>query len=203
MKTNPVKQLINQKYIPALALEALKSRDYPEAIRTCRSYLNEQPDCLSAKIILARSLFLNGQTDEAENRFYGILKADPENMVALKFIGDIKFGEGDETTAMEYYNRILKIEPFTTGLSSPYSPPQSERTRVINLKRKAEEVIEDPVGRLPFKTETMGDLLLKQGHPRLALAIFKELAEKTGNSRLREKFEKTKIALNGGKDSDV
>lgn len=203
MKTNPVKQLVNQKYIPALALKALENKSYQEAIRACRSYLNERSDCLSARIILARALFCNGQADEAENHFYGILKVDPENMVALKYIGDIKFGEGDETTAMEYYNRIIKIEPFTTGLYSPYSPPQREKTRVISLKRKAEEVAEDPVGRLPFRTETMGDLLLKQGHPRLALAIFKELAEKTGNSRLREKFEKTKIALNGGKDNDV
>jgi len=43
---------------------------------------------------------------------------------------------------------------------------------------------------LPFDTETAGDLLLEQGHTRMASRIFKNLFEKNESPRLLEKLEK-------------
>ncbi len=48
--------------------------------------------------------------------------------------------------------------------------------------------IRAPLRPIPLYTETMGDLYLKQGYPRLAAEVFRTLNEKNENPRLAEKF---------------
>ncbi|PKK84653.1 MAG: hypothetical protein CVT49_02195 [candidate division Zixibacteria bacterium HGW-Zixibacteria-1] len=203
MTVNLLSDLASKGYWPALAMEYFLEKKYARAIELCMIRLKEYPEILSGRIVYARSLYHTGQYEAAEEQFYKILQYDPDNLVALKYLGDLKFKAGEETTAFAYYSKIIEIEPNTNALSSPVNFDKSkavELTRVLVLKKKTEEtditdIKELPLRELPFKTETLGDLLLKQGHPRLALQIFQELAEKNGNPQLLEKIEKTQQSI--------
>lgn len=200
MEENLKTELSSKDYWPAVAMKYLDEEKYSRAVELCNLRLKEYPESLSGRIALALALFYSGQFDSAEMQFYDILKRDPENMIALKYIGDIKFRMGDEATAISLYERILQIDPLTNGLSSPVKRKQIEETKVLTLKKGREEITTENTNlrEIPFKTETVGDLLMSQGHTRLALEVYRELA-RSGNPRLTDKFEKAKEALKTGK----
>jgi len=192
-------ELSSKGYWPAVAYEYFRQEKYDRALELCRRRLSENPGLLSGRVILARALYESGDTASAEDEFYGILKSDPENLVALKYLADIKFKNGDEATALSLYERIQKIDPHSPGLWCSLRKESGGRvTRSVTLKRGAEETSgkNGQTRDLPFRTETMGDLLLSQGHTRLALQVYEELAESEINDRLAEKMERARSQLN-------
>ena len=168
-------------------------RKYSRAIELCQLRLIEHPDILSGRIILARALFHSGQYETAEKQFYKVLQIDPDNIIALKYLGDLKFRTEDEITAFSYYARIQQMAPLTSGISSVIDAKPIGGIRVLTLTRRGDEYMSNhaELRRIPFKTETLGDLLLAQGHPRLAAEIFRGLAEDTANTRIKEKLDRT------------
>jgi tetratricopeptide (TPR) repeat protein len=193
MSNSLLLELSHKGYWPAVAMEYLLERKYSRAIELCQLRLTEHPDILSGRIILARAFFHSGQYEVAEEQFYEMLQIDPDNLVALKYLGDLKFRMGDEITAFSFYARIQQMAPLSGGISSfIYNKPVTE-TKVLALHRGREEYrsSHEELRRIPFKTETLGDLLLAQGHPRLAAEIFQILAEDTANNRIREKLDRT------------
>lgn len=151
----------------------------------------EEPDLLSGRIIYARSLYHAGQMEAAADQFYLVLVRDPENVVALKYLGDIKFAQGDEFAAMANYERVLEIDPYCRGLASAVEPRRKETTTTITLRHAGEPADHGAPAALrqvPFVTETMGDLYLAQGHPRLAAVVFRSLQQQVENPRLAEKL---------------
>ncbi len=120
-----------------------------------------------------------------------MLVRDPENLVALKYLGDIKFAEGDECAAMANYGKVLELDPFNRGLFSIVRNRPRETTTTITLHHAGETAeAGTPVAlrQVPFVTETMGDLYLAQGHSRLAAAVFRSLQQQAESPRLAEKL---------------
>lgn len=192
MNSDLTGDLSTQGYWPAMAREFLEKRQYSRAIEICTTHLENEPDTLSGRIVLAMALYNSRQFKEAEEQFYNILRIDPDNIQALKYLGDLKFRFGDEYAANSFYSRVLKLDPYTRGLKSAVAEKTTGETKILTLKRDFEESERGPerLRQLPFKTETAGDLLLAQGHTRLANEIFRELAEKTADPRLYEKLQK-------------
>jgi tetratricopeptide (TPR) repeat protein len=190
-------ELASKGYWPAVAMEYLHDEKYSKAVELCRMRLKEYPEILSGHIILARALYYSGQYDASEEEFYKILGKDPNNSAALKYLGDLKFRAGEEITAFSYYGKVLDIDPYSKALKSPIKNSIVEETKILTLKRSKEDIeIDDTELReIPFKTETVGDLLSSQGHFRLALKVFQHLAGESPNPRILEKLEKTKTAL--------
>ncbi len=186
-------ELSSKGFWPALAMEYLLERRFSRAIELCQPRLKESPDVISGRIILARALLHSGQYEAAQEQFYKVLQIDPENLVALKHLGDLKFRTGDEILAFSLYSRIQQIAPFTRGIESLISDQPVDETKILTLYRKGEqpESSKEELRRIPFKTETLGDLLLAQGHPRLAIEVFRELEEKTQNPRIKEKLDRS------------
>jgi len=204
--TNEVTSELSAKgYWPAVAYEYLIAGRYSQAVELCTLRMKENVGMLSGRIILARALYHSGQVADAEEQFYAVLRRDPENLVALKYLGDIKFARDDEATAMAYYAKIQQIEPRTSGLACAIEKTSTETTRVLRLKR-GEELspgIRDRLKELPIHTETTGDLLRAQGHHRLALAVYRELAERGQHPRLLEKIEELETTLKNGRNKRV
>jgi len=190
-------ELASKGYWPAVASEYLKDKKYSKAVELCRLRLKEYPEILSGHVILARALYHSGQYEAAEEEFYNILAKDPNNSTALKYLGDLKFRNGDQITALSYYEKVLEIDPYSKALVSPIEREVTETTKVLTLKEGREDVeIDDTdLREIPFKTETVGDLLTSQGHHRLALKVFQHLADDSPNQRILDKLEKTKTAL--------
>ncbi len=179
-------------YWPAIAKGFLEKRQYSRAVELCTKNLREEPAVLSGRIVLALALYYSEQIEEAGEQFYRILQIDPDNIVALKHLGDIKFRSGDEHTAFSYYNRVLKLDQFTESLKCGLSGHSKKETKILTLARDGEnfEKGHDRLRQIPFETETAGDLLLAQGHARMAREIFRNLLKVNNSPRLAEKLEK-------------
>ncbi|RKX19239.1 MAG: hypothetical protein DRP51_07760 [Candidatus Zixiibacteriota bacterium] len=195
MNNDLTSELSGKGYWPAKAKEYLDKREYSKTIEICTSRLKDEPEILSGRILLAQALYHTNQLNEAEAQFFRVLRIDPDNILALKYLGDLKFRAGDEIIALSFYKRVLRLDRHTRELKSSLTKVDLNRTKetkILTLRResKTAEKTEDRLRQLPFDTETAGDLLLEQGHTRMASRIFKNLFEKNESPRLLEKLEK-------------
>lgn len=200
MEAELISELSSKGYWPAVARDYFREEKYDKVLELCRRRLPENPKLISGRLIYALALYRSGEIEKAETEFYNILRVDSENLAALKCLGDIKFASGETDTAVSFYERVLAIEPYCTGLSDAINEKERIKGQAIILKRGGEILDadldqDDSPGDLPFRTETMGDLLLSQGHARLALDIFEDLAGRTGESRFEEKAEHARTLL--------
>jgi len=205
MNGKMISELSRKGYWPAIAMEYYNEGKYSRVIELCNMRLKEYPDITSGRVVLARAYFHSGQIESSEKEFHRVLRIDPDNMVALKYLGDIRFKDGDESSAFSYYGRVQKLDPRSNGLTSELKREEPEETRVLSLKKGEEKDSQADVRLrdIPFRTETVADLLLKQGHPRMAINIFEELTGKNKNPRIVEKLERAREALNRGKGKNV
>jgi tetratricopeptide (TPR) repeat protein len=189
-----IERLAEHGYWPAQAVKHLSEKRYAQAIALCRERLEQQPHLISGRLVYALALYRSGHTEEAKEQFHRVLETDPDNQVALKYLGDIKFADGDEATALADYARILEVDPDCRGLKSDMRTAEHNTIQTITLRREAEpkESSENRTTtfkrRLPFYSETIGDLCLAQGHPRLAAEVYRTVYQRNRSPRLAEKL---------------
>jgi len=100
-----------RRYFAPLANEHRKSGDVDQAIALCRTHLPQQPGHISGHIVLAQALFEAGSLDESREIFHSALGLDPENLIALRYLGDIAKEARDFDTARSWYQRVLEVDP--------------------------------------------------------------------------------------------
>ncbi len=94
-----------------LANELRKSGDYDRAIEICRGQIPQQPGYISGHIVLGQSLYDSGRLEEARQTFEAALNLDPENLIALRHLGDIARQHGANDVARGWYRRLLEVDP--------------------------------------------------------------------------------------------
>lgn len=182
-------KLAEAGYWPARAERLLDEGRFADAVALCREQLVTNPHAVAGRTFYGLALYRAEQIEAAAEQFYFLLSRDPDNLVALKYLGDIKFAIGDELGAMTYYHRIQQLDPNGSGIGCDLQPRSNERTRTITLNRPGEDAGKPDRSRtIPFYTETMGDLYLNQGHPRLAAEVYRTIYEENANPRLAEKL---------------
>jgi len=102
-----------RRYFAPLANEYRKIGDLDQAIFICQEYLPQQPGHMSGHIVYGQALFETGRLDEARAVFETALTLDPENLIALRHLGDIANGSGDTAAARSWYQRVLEADPGT------------------------------------------------------------------------------------------
>src|SRR5437763_707509 len=100
-----------RRYFAPLANEYRKVGDLEQAIFICQAYLPQQPGHMSGHIVYAQTLFEMGRHDEAKDAFEAALALDPENLIALRHLGDIAKMSGDLGLARGWYERVLEADP--------------------------------------------------------------------------------------------
>lgn len=100
-----------RRYFAPLANEYRKAGDLEQAIQLCRAYLPQQPGHMSGHIVFGQALFESGHFDESKGVFETALTLDPENLIALRHLGDIAHHAGDPTGARQWYQRVLDADP--------------------------------------------------------------------------------------------
>ncbi|MGI9076404.1 MAG: tetratricopeptide repeat protein [Gemmatimonadaceae bacterium] len=111
-----------------LANEYRKAGDSDRAIEMCRAHIPQQPGYISGHIVLGQALFDRGEMDEARQTFETALALDPENLIALRQMGDIARQRGENGVAEGWYQRLLDVDPQNeeiSGLVASMSPPPS------------------------------------------------------------------------------
>ena len=197
--------LARKGYWPALARKYFDEEKYSKAVGLCLRMLEDEPDVLSGRVILACSLYLAGQYERAREQFLDILRRDPANLVALKHLGDVFFRDGEEAAAMAYYRRVFEIDPCCRGLYCPIEKKEAVQTRQLTLKRPGEKITKKqktPLQEPAFITETIGDIYCDQGYYQLAGEVYRRLIIGNENSRIAEKLKEVEKKL-GMKEEQV
>jgi DNA-binding SARP family transcriptional activator len=101
-----------------LANEYRKSGDLDVAIEICRAHVPLQPTYISGYIVLGQALFERGQPDEARSTFETALSLDPENLIALRQLGDIARASGDIDAARGWYHKLLEVDPQNDDIAA-------------------------------------------------------------------------------------
>jgi tetratricopeptide (TPR) repeat protein len=126
-----------KRYFAPLANEYRKAGEAEIAIELCRTYLPQQPGHMSGYIVYGQALHDLGQAEESTAVFKQALTLDPENIIALRQLGDIARDSGDSAGAMRWYGKVLELDPrneevaaYITSIASPGSQPTSATERV-------------------------------------------------------------------------
>jgi len=101
-----------------LANEYRKSGDLDVAIEICRAHVPLQPTYISGYIVLGQALFERGQPEEARSTFETALSLDPENLIALRQLGDIARASGDLDAARGWYYKLLEVDPQNDDIAA-------------------------------------------------------------------------------------
>jgi hypothetical protein len=107
-----------RRYFAPLANEFRKSGDLDQAILICQEFLPQQPGHMSGHIVYGQALYESGRIDEAHGVFETALSLDPENLIALRHLGDIAARQGDPTSARRWYERVLEADPRNDEIQS-------------------------------------------------------------------------------------
>ena len=107
-----------RRYFAPLANEFRKTGDYDQAILICQEFLPQQPGHMSGHIVFGQALFEAGRMDEARSVFETALTLDPENLIALRHLGDISRAGGDVEGARSWYRRVLDADPRNEEIAS-------------------------------------------------------------------------------------
>jgi tetratricopeptide (TPR) repeat protein len=137
-----------------LAEELRRAGDFEESVDTCRTGLAIHPTYLSARVTLGRALIELNQLGDAQRELELVLKSAPENLAAIRGLGEIHHRNGDLAAALAQYR---------TALALARNDPDLEDT-VAQLARQVE-----PAGpAAPDETlslDQMEDELLKLAPP--------------------------------------
>jgi len=100
-----------RRYFAPLANEYRKAGDLEQAIFICQEYLPQQPGHMSGHIVYGQALFELARHEESRLVFETALSLDPENLIALRHLGDIARHVGDNRSARIWYQRVLEADP--------------------------------------------------------------------------------------------
>jgi tetratricopeptide (TPR) repeat protein len=116
-----------RRYFAPLANEYRKSGDLEQAIALCREYLPHQPGHMSGHIVYGQALYETGELDEARGVFETALDLDPENLIALRHLGDIARARGDLAMAKRWYERVLEADPRNDDIAAQLAALAAQR----------------------------------------------------------------------------
>ena len=121
-----------RRYFAPLANEYRKAGDAKRAAELCRAQLPEVPGHISGHIVLGQALYDARDFDGSRAALENALALDPENIVALRYLGDIARDTGDAVEAERWYSRTLEADPYnetaTTALQALREAPAVERS---------------------------------------------------------------------------
>ncbi len=117
-----------RRYFAPLANEYRKAGDLTQAIALCREHLPKQPGHMSGHIVFGQALFESGELSEAQTVFQAALDLDPENLIALRHLGDIARERGDDPLARRWYERVLDADPRNDDIAALLSTLTARHT---------------------------------------------------------------------------
>lgn len=100
-----------RRYFASLANEHRKAGDLLRAISICRIYLDQQPSHTAGHVVLGQALLQTGKVEEAADSFNTVLSLDPENLIALRGLGDIARTRGDLVEAQTNLRKVITADP--------------------------------------------------------------------------------------------
>ena len=101
----------------ARGMQEVERGEYEKGVQSFRSGLAKDPDNLNARVSLARSLFLAGETEQAKTALEQVLQQAPDQRLANFLMGVLLDSRGQSEAAAGYYAAVLKRDPEHAGAS--------------------------------------------------------------------------------------
>ena len=92
-----------------LAEELRRAGALQESIDVCRAGLARHPSYLSARVTLGRALVELSEFEAAADELTTVLHSAPENLAAMKALGEIYLRRGEEVEALAQFRAALTI----------------------------------------------------------------------------------------------
>ena len=200
-----------RRYFAPLANEFRKSGDAGQAVLICEEFLPQQPGHMSGHIVYGQALYDLGRMDDARTVFETALTLDPENLIALRHLGDIARSHGDLELARLWYQRVLEADPRNEEvqglLSSLDGGPAGEPSQVAPAPEPAaapDFSFSEPAAETVIEQSTVVELApafepppppplpqarQAESEPLLDLDMFEEQSGDADASRRAEGFE--------------
>ncbi|MFA4947856.1 MAG: tetratricopeptide repeat protein [Candidatus Krumholzibacteriia bacterium] len=172
-----------------------KNGDVDKAIEILDRGLEKMPHYASAHVILGKCYYDKGATERAKAEFRRVLELDGENLVALKFMGDILLAEDKRPEAAEFYRRILAIDATNTEVARALKEMETSFVvKEIDLADGGSMRDERP---RELATMTLAGIYAAQGYYNKALRIYHDVLEREpGNMEAKEMVAKLEALMN-------
>jgi len=172
-----------------------KSGEVDKAIEILEKGLEKFPRYASAHVILAKCYYDKGATERAKAEFRRVLELDGENMVALKFMGDILLAEDSRPEAAEYYRKVLAIDPTNGEVARALKEMEASfLVKEIDLADSKTARDERP---RELATMTLAGIYAAQGYYNKALRIYSDVLDREpGNREAKEMVAKLESMMN-------
>jgi tetratricopeptide (TPR) repeat protein len=149
-----------------------KAGRHQEAIALCREGLKRYPRYETARLILAKALFANGDLDGAEAEFKAMVALAPDNVQAHQALADINRSSGNLENALYHLEQVVALDRGN----------KEARALLAAFTNPAGEGSDAPLARLlgdgTFITMTFGTICLRQGCVDEAVAVFARILRK-------------------------
>jgi hypothetical protein len=133
-----------------LAEECRRAGQFQESVEICRVGLAIHPGYLSARVTLGRALIELDRPDEAQVELEHVLKSAPENLAALRGLGQINHARGNLSGALLHYRAALNLarndpdlQETVNDLSLKVEPPAPQASADgLSLEQMTREMFE-------------------------------------------------------------
>jgi tetratricopeptide (TPR) repeat protein len=118
-----------------------------EALEICARGVGEHPRYASGYVVQGKCLYDAGRSNDARAAFDRVLVLDPNNLVALKYLGILHSERGDNASAREYFEHILALDPDDREIRSRIEDVDVARERAprASVRAEAAPVLDVPV----------------------------------------------------------
>jgi tetratricopeptide (TPR) repeat protein len=107
-----------RRYFAPLANEIRKAGNPAAAAALCREQLARYPGHMSGYVVLGQALYESRESAGARDAFARALELDPENLIALRHLGDLAREAGDAAQARGWYQRVLEADPRNDDIAA-------------------------------------------------------------------------------------
>jgi tetratricopeptide (TPR) repeat protein len=175
-----------------------------DALEIASKGIQTHPTFASGYIALGRIQGQRGARAEAAAAFEKALELDGENLAALKGLAGLRLQSGDKEQARLLLLRVAAIKPDDAAvrktLHSLGGTPSAPRSAASNpLPPKSQpppSSPSSPKAGAPISTPTIAEIYIKQGFPKRALKVYRDLLEADPhNEMIRQKMVALKNSL--------